>query len=264
MKNYYFILGLHIYATESEIKQAYRKLALQFHPDKNPSAQAETIFKEVNEAYETLGDSKKKPNYDLQLRGVSPAAPTDTRPHRDPRYKPRPPGSFSRKSQKEELLEVMKDYMKYVRLASRVAFIFSVCLITDFVLPRKQEERVVLFTSYRDEYRSARSLQLNLQDDVVISLRRKDSQKFVKGSQIVVSRTSLFNVPLFVENEENHVLAKIPMTIYGNFIFGPLVMIITSLLGIFYQKGIEFRFNLGVVNFFLTLLCILFLRIHLF
>ena len=49
MKNYYFILGLNIYANESEIKQAYRRLALQFHPDKNPSIEAESIFKEIND-----------------------------------------------------------------------------------------------------------------------------------------------------------------------------------------------------------------------
>jgi DnaJ-class molecular chaperone len=78
-------LGLNIYATESQIKQAYRKLALQFHPDKNPSSEAEAIFKEINEAYETLGDSQKKFTYDQLLRGVSPAAPTESRPHRDPR-----------------------------------------------------------------------------------------------------------------------------------------------------------------------------------
>jgi len=264
VKNYYFILGLNIYASESEIKHAYRKLALQFHPDRNPSGEAETIFKEINEAYETLGDSEKKISYDLLLRGVSPAAPVTSRPHRDPGYRPRPPGSFSRKSQKQELLEVMQDYLKYALITSRVALVFSILLVFDFLLPQKKEAREVLFTSYRKEYRSGRSMQLNLQNDVVISLSHKDASKFEQGTKIVVHRSSVFDVPMFIENESNHFIAKVPVSIYGNFIFCPLVMIITSLFGSFYKKGIEFRFNLGVVNLLLTLLSLLFLRIHFF
>lgn len=264
MKNYYFILGLNSYASESEIKRAYRKLALQFHPDKNPSSEAETIFKEINEAYEVLGDSQSKFSYDQLLRGVSPAAPTESRPHRDPRYKPRPPGSFSRKTKRQELLEVMSDYLKYALIASRVALLFSVFIVFDFSLPRTKQEREVLYTSYRKEYKSGRSIQLNLKDDVVISLSNKDAVKFVQGSKIVVYRSSLFDVPVKVQNETTGFMAKVPVSIYGNFIFCPLVMIITSLFGSFYWKGVEFRFNLGVVNFFLTLLSLLFLRIHFF
>jgi curved DNA-binding protein CbpA len=264
LKNYYFILGLNIYATESEIKQAYRKLALKFHPDRNPSAEAETIFKEINEAYEILGDRDKKIAFDLLLRGISPAGPVSSRPHRDPRYRPRPPGSFSRKSKKQELLEVMNDYLKYAIITSRVALLFSVFLLADFSLPWKKEEYQVLYTSYRKEYRSGRSMQLNLKNDVVISLSKKDANGFSQGEKIFVYRSSLFDVPVKVENEKTRYMAKVPVSIYGNFIFCPLVMIITSMLGSFYRKGVEFRFNLGVVNFLLTLLSLLFLRIHFF
>ncbi len=264
MKNYYFILGLTIYASESEIKHAYRKLALQFHPDKNPSAEAESIFKEINEAYEILGDSEKKFSYDQLLGGVSPAAPTATRPHRDPKYRPRPPGSFSRKSKRQEMLEVMSDYLKYALMISRMTLVFSTILIADFSLPRERTELEVLYASYRNEYRSSRSMQLNLKDGVTISLNRKDANSFKQGEKILVYRSSLFDIPIEVENERTHFKAKIPVAIYGNFIFCPLVMIITSLLGTFYWKGVEFRFNLGVVNFLLGLLSLLFLRIHFF
>ncbi|WNE40312.1 MAG: Chaperone protein DnaJ [Mycoplasmataceae bacterium] len=65
-KDYYDILGVGRKATEAEIKTAYRKLALQWHPDKNPNnkAEAEEKMKEVNQAYEVLGDSVKRQNYD--------------------------------------------------------------------------------------------------------------------------------------------------------------------------------------------------------
>lgn len=63
-RDYYEVLGIAKTATTQEIKKAYRTLAKQFHPDRNSSPDAETKFKEVQEAYETLGDPEKRKAYD--------------------------------------------------------------------------------------------------------------------------------------------------------------------------------------------------------
>jgi curved DNA-binding protein len=64
-KDYYQTLGLGKTVSAKEIKQAYRKLARKFHPDVNPGDKAaESRFKEINEAYEVLGDSEKRKKYD--------------------------------------------------------------------------------------------------------------------------------------------------------------------------------------------------------
>jgi len=63
-KDYYNILGVTKSAKDDELKKAYRKLALKFHPDKNQSPGAEEKFKEINEAYEVLSDEKKRRIYD--------------------------------------------------------------------------------------------------------------------------------------------------------------------------------------------------------
>jgi curved DNA-binding protein len=64
-KDYYKILGVAKNASADEIKKAYRKLALKYHPDKNPNNKtAEDKFKEINEANEVLGDPEKKKKYD--------------------------------------------------------------------------------------------------------------------------------------------------------------------------------------------------------
>lgn len=63
-KDYYKILGLAKGASDDDIKKAYRKLALKYHPDKNKEAGAEEKFKEVAEAYEILSDPKKKEIFD--------------------------------------------------------------------------------------------------------------------------------------------------------------------------------------------------------
>ena len=63
-KDYYETLGIKRDATEAEIKSAYRKMARKYHPDVNKTKEAEEKFKEINEAYEVLGDKQKRSRYD--------------------------------------------------------------------------------------------------------------------------------------------------------------------------------------------------------
>src|SRR4030067_1121566 len=64
-KNYYTILGVNKNASDEEIKRAYRKMAMKYHPDRNPNKkEAEERFKEINEAYAVLSDKEKRKQYD--------------------------------------------------------------------------------------------------------------------------------------------------------------------------------------------------------
>lgn len=73
--NYYAVLGVQQNATVDEIRSAFRKLALKYHPDRNPGDKAaETKFKEIGEAYSVLSDPQKRRAYDLgqtpDMKGV--------------------------------------------------------------------------------------------------------------------------------------------------------------------------------------------------
>ncbi|XP_001352723.2 dnaJ protein homolog 1 [Drosophila persimilis] len=96
-KDFYKILGIDKKANDDEIKKAYRKLALKYHPDKNKSPQAEERFKEIAEAYEVLSDKKKRDIFDQYgeegLKGGMPGPDGKSQPdggfqyqfHGDPR-----------------------------------------------------------------------------------------------------------------------------------------------------------------------------------
>jgi curved DNA-binding protein CbpA len=265
LKNYYFILSLNIYASDAEIKRAYRKLAVQFHPDKNKSPEAEEIFKEVNEAYEVLGDPVRKAIYDQMLRGEETVEQEPEAPkHRDPRYRPRPPQEHARPrkpTHREEILAMMAENLRYALIVSRLTLLFSVILIADYSLPPKKTRTEVLT---QNPTNSGSTFKLELSDGKSVSVSRDAARKLRHSERISIYRSAWFAVPLVLEDEGTHYRTAVQLSIYGNFIFWPILLLLTSLAGTFYWKGVEFRFNVAIVNFILFILTLVFLQVHKF
>lgn len=270
MKNYYFILSLNIYASDAEVKRAYRKLAIQFHPDKNKSPEAEEIFKEVNEAYEVLGDPLKKAIYDQMLRGeptVEYQTPEPEPPkHRDPRYRPRPKQEQRgprKPTHREEILAMMAENLKYALMVSRLTLLFSAVLIADYSMPPVKE-----VTEVRSERITAtrynKSFKLEFDDGKTVTVSKEAARKLVRANRLVIYRSAWFSVPLTIEDEQTHYKSPVEVSIYSTFIFWPILLLLTSLVGTFYWKGVEFRFNVAVVNFLLFILTLVFLQVHKF
>jgi len=104
-RDYYQTLGLAKTASSKEVKQAYRKLARKFHPDVNPGDKAaESRFKEINEAYEVLGDTEKRRKYDelgANWRQYEQAQQAGDSPFGDVRWAAGQPGGFHTISEEE-------------------------------------------------------------------------------------------------------------------------------------------------------------------
>ncbi|MBX2901706.1 MAG: J domain-containing protein [Cyclobacteriaceae bacterium] len=261
MKNYYSILELKLFAHAADVKRAYRRLALLYHPDKNPTPEAAAVFVEINEAYQVLSDPQRKFDYDQMLQGAPPPFTVQTH-QRDPRFRRGPARESA--SVRRQVLQAMRDYLQYAVACSRLALLFSVVLIADYSLPANQTREEILSISRKRESRYAQSSQLALDGGEVITLNPLTAQEFKLGSIITIHTTALFSVPLLLENEKTRFKTRVPVSIYGNFKFLPLIMLATSLLGTFWWKGVEFRFNVGIVNLLLILLGFVFLRIHSF
>ena len=99
--NYYQVLGVNRDATDEEIRRAYRKLAMEYHPDRNPGREkwANQKFREINEAYEVLSNPQKRAAYDAPLYAQ---AQITHKPYRAAR-----PPAVDAKKYPEELVRVI-------------------------------------------------------------------------------------------------------------------------------------------------------------
>jgi curved DNA-binding protein CbpA len=258
MKNYYEILGLNPTATEAQIKYVFRRLAITYHPDKNPSPEAEAIFKEVNEAYEVLGDPVKRTQYDyLLLTGDKPIVVDDSQKnrHRDPAYRRRAT-AYRRKSGPSPQMIMMESFQKYVKILSWMGCIVCLMLMFDFFLPASVlEEKVIspvrLDKRFAFRYRSDLLLTSGGHH---FNIDVHELKYFPDDSKISILKSSVLSLLIKVENFDNSYQVNNLATVYRNLIFGPVLLLALSLAGLLLKAGTEMKFNLGIVLILLFML----------
>ncbi len=141
MENYYQILGIDPSASAAQIRAAYKKLAMKYHPDHNPgSKEAEEMFKVVNEAYHTLSDSLKKSRHDARIYTVFSEEEYRREANRMKYYK------WQRAQQKHYRID--KDYVKIQALAFLVftviaGFCFAILHAGQYYTEQQQLQRIL-------------------------------------------------------------------------------------------------------------------------
>ncbi len=251
MKDYYQILRIGRKASGTEIKRAYRSLAVVFHPDRNQSAEASALFQEINEAHEVLSDPDKRFRYDQTLDGSFSVdvEPSQQQWHRDPAYRrSHAPGYKRPTPQPPERLLMMLHFLKYLRIISLIGIGWCALLFLDYLLPfRIYEERVL------PESNRAISWKFHHIPNVVVTDKGHQFpvpfdgvEFFPVGSTIGVFTTKITHVLVKVEAESKKYTITKLATIYQTFLLGPVILFILSILGLMLKKGIEFRFNIEV------------------
>jgi curved DNA-binding protein CbpA len=253
VKDFYAILGVSPDASDAEIKKAFRKLAVKYHPDKNPSPSAHHLFQEMNEAYDTLGDPSKRSLYDA--RRANPFAEILDEPpqprHRDPAYRgTRPPRPA--KTEPPESFVLMRDNLKYVMWVSRIGLLVSTLLFLDFLLPyTRLEEGIQEVYAVKSRRRISHYV---LVTDSGRKIKFYDHIRyFTQEPKIKLAVTMLFRTTVSATNAAGTYTVQVAL-LYGTLIFFPTFLFGSSLLAVIYKRKIEFSFSLNIVGFVLLLI----------
>lgn len=245
MKDYYEILGVHPNATAGQIKAAYRRLAVRYHPDKNPDPQAEEIFKEINEAYDVLSDVNARTQYDWQrnpFNTIVAEMEVEAKPkHRDPKYRGTGP-IRPQKSEKQRILDFMQEYIYYVRWLCWAGILIPTLLLADFILPYKSKQETVA-SSYTVYGRRGSFRHYVYVTDSGKKIRIRSGNADIEiGGKITYEQTQLYAVVMSVEKlKTGHIY-------YSGLIIFPIALWITSIVGFLFRRQIDFYFNSSIVS----------------
>ncbi len=264
MLDYYQILGISPRATQLEVKRSYRKLAVQFHPDKNKSKDSEERFKEISLAYEVLRDPEKRARYDISLTFAPHQDPSE-RPHRDPAYHARPRSYYAHHSEAKSTYELMAEYLPKLRWACWAGLVICFLVAVDFLLPRTKltEEIAEINRMYRTG-RGGGTIydhdELITKKGTIIYLHENDLSYFKEHRSVVINQSGLFNKIVSVETPDSSYRVGVA-AIYAGLFFVPVILLIASILGVAIRNSVEFPFNLSIVSFILVIIvCYLLIR----
>jgi hypothetical protein len=258
--DYYQTLGVSYTASQHDIKRAYRRLAVLYHPDKNRDPSAENIFKNINEAYDVLGDPVKKNKYDRRFQSAFDEVQSESRPHhRDPAYRTSRP-KVHRQSDRERLRDLMKEYMPWAVRITQFCFGFSLLILIDYLLPhRLSNEKIIETNVRRTVSRNYATTWWVMKTDArrTLDIVYEFSDHFATGREIRISSTALFNIPRKVESDT--LAVRLNKSIYGNFLFAPIALLFFSTLGLIFRKNVDYGFNLSVTSFLILIFTIVLL-----
>jgi len=242
-KDYYAILGLNPKATQQQIKQAYRRLALIYHPDKNANAESHQLFLDISEAYRVLSSSDLKCRYDsgFNINNIT------TR-----QYYSKPRQAKAKRNFKAEKEAYFKKYVKIARYISLFTFIYTAILIIDYVLPYKSNRCVIV----------KRQFDLIQTADFEIPFDRQIlTHQLNAGDTINVRTTFFYGIVSKIDFVfENQTLRFSPFySIYNVFSFFIFIILSTSAYGLRHKKYSEMIVGMAYVNiiFFVLILFII-------
>ena len=250
MKDYYAIIKVDRKASDADIKKAFRKLANQYHPDKNPSLEAEDLFKEINEAYEVLSDPASRLDYDQRL--TSPGFNNYTYNTRSQRPAYRGPS---------EKVMLQKSLLRYSQLLFYFGCLWCSVLIVDFTMPADHIQGKVATDLTKNLVTRIHKPKKLLSTDIGkdFDITPQEMKYFPFDTDVHIYKSPLLSAVIRVENYNGTYVVNNLGSIYRNFSFAPIMLFLGCMIGLIIKGGIEFHVNLGIVVFLLMILNIVLL-----
>jgi hypothetical protein len=251
MKDYYQILGVSQTASTAQIKAAYRKLVQQYHPDVNPNPEAHGLIQEVNEAYDVLSDNYKRTAYDGLRSGTFVTINVEPQPrHRDPAYRRRTTRPFVKEDSSQVVF--MKKVLPVVVLLSWIGLFTCALLMVDLLWPQKITATEIY--SYRNERVGRATVNyLITKEGRYFKISSADWVYMSTGQRIDVVESGLLSILITLRLPKPNYSVTNLGTIYRNFIFVPIILVIAVTLSFLVKGSVEFRFNLGMVMVFVLI-----------
>lgn len=239
-------------ASAAEIRRAYRILVQQYHPDVNADPTAHELIKEVNEAYDVLGDETKRNVYDYQLSNHLETVSTPQQPvHRDPYFRRSRP---ARTVEKSERIQLMEKLLFFFQGVFKIAAAFCFVLLIDYLIPRSiVTEQIVEFYEVREPSRRGGST-FHYRDLLTTNTGRKfivenETTKFFQADPVIqVYESRILSITTKIHTQSKSYSLTNFGTVYNNFSFLPILIALGSAIGLIVKKGtLDFHFSLGLV-----------------
>jgi len=260
VKDYYKLLEISKDATQAEIKSAYRRLALKYHPDKTSYSGAAALFANINEAYGILSKKESRDIYDDQLKQPQQVWPTSRATYTSRNYRPNPsPGNhygYSRSAHVTSKVDI-RPFVKHFKMVSLIAFILCIIISLDYLLPSNIVPDEILRIDINRPYGG---YLVRLKNEIV-SVDGSVGNKVHVGQGVALYYSPFFNklikMKLVIDGEEQ--TFNVQVSIFRSFSFALFILIVTSYLGAFQMKNPETIMNFAIVNGLLIILVLAFL-----
>jgi curved DNA-binding protein CbpA len=251
MKDYYDLLRIPRTASDAEVKQSFRRLAILLHPDKNPHPDAAAAFQELNEAYEVLGDPVRRVLYD-QMLGVETSVIEPIK-HRDPAYRrKRDPNYKPAKPEPTAGYVLMMKLMPYTNWVTVLGLILSSIIGLDYFLPRNTTQEVIV-----EWHRTFSHHIMITNKGKSFNILYPLNKKFINEPEINVRVSKLFSFVDTIETRSGSFQFTNLPTVFRNFFFGPVALIILSAVGLSMPRG-EAKFSVTIAVCIMLVLTIVF------
>lgn len=272
MPTYYEILGIEKDASPKQVKQAYRKLALLWHPDRNPTPEANSQFHEINQAYQILSNPEQRKIYDYWLNHTyldyealvnvnqneeNQHATEESffnHKHRHHRRK----NNQTTNSEKKTYLFTRRT-INIAKVVNIAGFLFCITLLFDTILPSQVIKQTVTnrHASNIPEYCDV----VNTQNFTIVINRDIAYSSVYSGKTMYVKVTPVLKRIKAISIKEfgKIVTIKPYYGIYSSFVFFILLMIASSVNGIFFERKGEHVVSSAILSIILFVLTLFFI-----